>query len=80
MALKKYDSTPAQLKEVEGAFLAMTMREGWAQKFEMINEKFLNMAKHLYTLTPDSPEQRKGLEHLREAQMWFEQAIRKHEF
>lgn len=79
-APQKYELDKEQMASLEKAFLSMTTREGWAGKFEKINEKLSQVARSMFGLTPKCTEQEKALDCLRMAQYWFEQAIKKHEF
>lgn len=77
--MKKYELDAAQNGELEKSFLLSPPRDGHQQKLESINEKLMQAAKYLFSLTPKSPEQSQGLLKLREAKLWFEEAIRKNE-
>lgn len=77
--MKKYDLSPAQQGLLERSFMMITNRDGWAEKFEAINEKIAQTGRYCVCLTPESKEQVLAIEKLREAAYWFEQAIRKNE-
>lgn len=78
--MKKYTLEPGQEADLERNFMVHPNRDGWAEKFEMINEKTSQLARQMYMITPKGPEQTLALRKLQEAQFWFEKAIKTNEF
>lgn len=80
MAVKKiYDLDAEQTQKLDRAFHASTPRDGWAEKFEAINEAFVQASRKLFKLSPKSEEQDLALRKMQEAQFYFELAIKRHE-
>lgn len=77
--MKKYELTAEQQKTIEKAFQSIPDRDGWAEKFEMVNEKTAALSRLMFSITPPGPEQTMALRKLQEAQHWFVDAIKKHE-
>lgn len=77
--MKRYELDDEQGHQIERAFLQHTPKEGWVERFAFINEKMVQTAKALYSVTPKCPEQTLALRKLQEAQHWFGEAIKKNE-
>lgn len=77
--MKTYPLSPATQSKLEKAFLSHPPLQDQAPRFESINEKLLQTGRYLCGLTPDSEEQREMLRHLKIAQWYAEEAIRKNE-
>lgn len=75
--MKRYELDAEQQILLERSFMSVPPRDGWQMKFELINEKLLQVAKNLMQVTPKGPEQTLAMRKLQEAQYWFEQAIKK---
>lgn len=78
--LKKYDLDSEQQSLLDKSFQEMTTREGWTEKFAMINQTMEQAARKLSAYTAKGPEQTMAIRKLQEAQFWFTEAVRKYEF
>lgn len=77
--MRKYTITPEQQNQIDKAFQMIPDRDGWQEKFEMINNSTQQLASKMYGITPPSAEQVLGLRKLEEAMAWFRKAITTHE-
>jgi hypothetical protein len=78
--LKKYDLDSEQKQLLDRSFQEMTTREGWTEKFALINQAMEQAARKLMAITAKSHEQTMAIRKLQEAQFWFSEAVRKYEF
>jgi hypothetical protein len=77
--MKKYEISGAQRTNLDRAFQMIPARDGWPEKFEMINTLHMQLAQKMFTITPPGEEQMEGLKKIREAMSWFKKAIETHE-
>lgn len=77
--MKQYELDAEQQKILGDAFVMMPPQDGVQQKLEAGTQAISQLAKRLMLLSPKSKEQGMFLNKLIEANMWFSEAIRKHE-
>lgn len=77
--MKAYDPSSTTQSLIEKAFLSHPGSQEQQVRLEKINEKLLQTAKFLSTVTPDSEEQRRMIDCIRQAHMWAKEAIHKNE-
>lgn len=77
--MKTYDQTPKTVALIERAFRSHPPTQDQAPRFEAINEKLMQTARYLCSLTPESSEQAEMLKKLQEVHFWARESISKNE-
>lgn len=77
--MKTYELTATVASRVEKAFQQHPVTQEQQQRFEEINQKLSSVARRLCQLTPESPEQTRMINALKDAEYLALEAIRKNE-
>lgn len=77
--MKVYDLSTTVSNRVEKAFQQNPLSSDQVQRIDKINERFMQIARGIATMTPECPEQTRVINMLQEANLLCAEAIKKNE-